>query len=77
MAALTDLDTLVINALRYEDHPLHFTVDEALAVVERLAPRQALIVHITHDLEHATVNASLPHNVRLAYDGEVIEVPDT
>ncbi len=77
MAALTGLDTLVINALRYEDHPLHFTVDEALAVVELLAPRQALFVHITHDLEHATVNASLPRNVRLAYDGEVIEIPVT
>lgn len=76
MEALTGLDTLVINALRYEDHPLHFTVEESLAVIERLAPRQARLVHITHDLEHATVNATLPDHVRLAYDGELIELPD-
>jgi phosphoribosyl 1,2-cyclic phosphate phosphodiesterase len=76
LEALAGLDTLVINALRYEDHPLHFTLDEALAIVERLAPRQARFVHITHDLEHSMVNASLPDNVRLAYDGEVIEIPD-
>lgn len=76
LEALTGLDTLVINALRYEDHPLHFTVDEALAIIKQLAPRQARLVHITHDLEHATVNATLPNNVRLAYDGELIEIPD-
>lgn len=76
IGALAGLDTLVVNALRYEDHPLHFTLDEALTVVERLVPRQARFVHITHDLEHDTVNSNLPDDVRLAYDGEIIEIPD-
>ena len=76
MEALTGLDTLVINALRHEDHPLHFTVEEAVAIIKQLEPRQARLVHITHDLEHATVNATLPDHVRLAYDGEFIEIPD-
>ncbi len=76
MARLHGIDVLIINALRYIDHPLHFTLDEALAIVEQLAPRHAYFVHITHDLEHAVVNAALPPNAQLAYDGQVIEIAD-
>ncbi len=73
---LEGLDLLVVNALRYKDHPLHFTVDEALDVVARLAPKRALFVHITHDLDHASTNAALPPHVRLAYDGQTVELPE-
>lgn len=76
MALLRGLDVLVINALRFAPHPLHLTVDQALAVVDELRPRRAYFVHITHDLDHATVNAQLPPHVQLAYDGQVIEVDE-
>lgn len=76
MANLQDLDVLIINALRHTDHPLHFTVEEALEVVAKLAPRQTYFVHITHDLEHAATNAQLPTHAQLAYDGLVVELPD-
>lgn len=74
MQLLTGLEVLVINALRFTPHPLHFTIDEALMVVAELRPRRAYFIHITHDLDHATVNAQLPPHVQLAYDGQVIEV---
>jgi phosphoribosyl 1,2-cyclic phosphate phosphodiesterase len=76
MQRLHGLDVLIINALRYQDHPLHFTVDEALEVVERLKPRQAYFVHVTHDLDHATANAALPPYAQFAYDGQVVEIED-
>jgi phosphoribosyl 1,2-cyclic phosphate phosphodiesterase len=76
MARLQGLDVLIINALRYVDHPLHFTLDEAVSIVQQLAPRQAYFVHITHDLEHAIVNDALPANIKLAFDGQVIDIPD-
>ncbi len=76
MDMLRGLDVLVINALRRVDHPLHFTIDEALEVVRELRPRQAYFVHITHDLEHAAVNAELPPYAQLAYDGQVVEIVD-
>ncbi len=66
---LQGLDTLVIDALRHRPHPSHFTVAEALAVVARLAPRQAYLTHICHDLPHAATNARLPPGVELAWDG--------
>jgi phosphoribosyl 1,2-cyclic phosphate phosphodiesterase len=73
---LRDLDLLVLNALRQAAHPTHFTVEQACAQIGRLAPRRALLVHMTHDLDHATVNADLPEHIRLAYDGQVLEIDD-
>ena len=68
-ALLGDLDVLVLDALRHRPHPTHFTVAEALDVVERISPRQTYFTHICHDLPHEVTNASLPKGVELAYDG--------
>jgi phosphoribosyl 1,2-cyclic phosphate phosphodiesterase len=62
-------EVLVIDALRHRRHPTHFSVAEALEVVERLAPRHAWFTHICHDLPHVETSAALPENVQLAYDG--------
>jgi phosphoribosyl 1,2-cyclic phosphate phosphodiesterase len=74
MERLQGLDVLILNALRFDPHPLHFTVHQALEIVEQLGPRQTFFTHITHDLDHATVNRQLPPWAQLAYDGQVIEV---
>jgi phosphoribosyl 1,2-cyclic phosphate phosphodiesterase len=71
---LGDLDVLFLDALRREPHPMHSTVEQALAVVERLEPRRAFFTHICCRLPHEETNASLPGNVRLAYDGMRLEV---
>jgi len=68
-ALLTGLDTLVLDALRPEPHPTHFSIAEALAEVERLAPRRAWFTHLAHEVDHAAVEKTLPPHVRLAYDG--------
>ncbi len=46
---LQGVDTLVINALRFQPHFSHFNVEEALALIERVAPCQAYLTHISHD----------------------------
>jgi phosphoribosyl 1,2-cyclic phosphate phosphodiesterase len=71
---LEDVDTLVVDALRDRPHSTHFTVREALSVVERVAPRCAYLTHMTHDLGHRATNARLPAGVELSYDGLVIDV---
>jgi phosphoribosyl 1,2-cyclic phosphate phosphodiesterase len=63
------LDILILDALRHRPHPTHFSVAEALQVVDRVKPRQTYLTHICHDLPHAATNASLPPGVELAYDG--------
>lgn len=74
MDKLYDLDTLILDALRYREHPTHFNVDQALAVVEELRPGRTYLTHIAHDLDHESTNAALPDGVELAYDGLVLEV---
>jgi phosphoribosyl 1,2-cyclic phosphate phosphodiesterase len=70
---LGGLDTLILDALRREPHPTHFSLDEALAVVERLRPRRAFFTHISHGLDHGPTESALPPRVALAYDGLSLE----
>jgi len=71
---LRDLDVLFLDALRHKPHPTHSTVERSLATVAELHPRRAFFTHICHDLPHAETDAALPGNVRLAWDGLVIDV---
>ena len=71
---LEGVETLVVDALRERPHPTHFTVAEAVGVIERVAPRRAFLTHMTHDLGHAATSARLPAGVELAYDGLVLDV---
>ncbi|HEY3936422.1 MAG TPA: MBL fold metallo-hydrolase [Bryobacteraceae bacterium] len=70
---LAGLDVLFLDALRHNPHPTHSTVEESLRTVEALKPKRAFFTHISHDLLHATVEARLPANVQIAYDG--LEIP--
>lgn len=65
---LQDLEVLVLNALRHEPHPTHFTLAQALEVITALAPRRAYLVHMTHNIDHAD-GKWLPPGVEFAYDG--------
>jgi phosphoribosyl 1,2-cyclic phosphate phosphodiesterase len=72
---LKDLDVLIVNALRIEEHPTHFNLEEALDFVEEIKPKRAYFSHISHRLGfHDEVEKQLPENVFLAYDGLTIGV---
>jgi phosphoribosyl 1,2-cyclic phosphate phosphodiesterase len=69
---LEGLDVLVLGALRETPHPTHFSLSEAVAAAQRIAPRRTYFTHMCHDLGHAATSARLPEGVELAYDGLVI-----
>lgn len=72
---LEGLDCLIINALRIDPHPTHQSLSEALLQVERIAPKETYIIHMSHHLGlHKDVEATLPPHVHLAYDGLEIDV---
>jgi len=67
---LKNLDVLIINALRREKHISHFTLQEALDIIQELQPKKAYLTHISHQLgTYKEVSKELPQNVFLAYDG--------
>jgi len=71
---LDGVRTVILDALRHRPHPTHFSVNEAIGVVERLGAERAYFTHICHDLHHAETCARLPAGVELAYDGLVLNV---
>jgi riboflavin kinase/FMN adenylyltransferase len=75
---LQGLDELILDALRDIPHPMHQTVEQALALIDRLKPKRAWFTHIAHDLQHAETTERLRklglRHVELAYDGLQLEV---
>jgi len=72
---LGGLDLLVIDALRYAPHPTHANVDQALAWIDRLKPRRAVLSNLHVDLDYQTLRAELPDGVEPAFDGLELEIP--
>ena len=66
---------IVLNALRNSKHVSHFSVGEAITLIEEWKPEAAFLTHLSHFVGlHEEVNARLPENIRLAYDGLTITV---
>ncbi|WP_010662800.1 MBL fold metallo-hydrolase [Marinilabilia salmonicolor] len=75
MTLIRNSRVLVINALRIEPHISHFSLSQALEVIEELQPERAYLTHISHHLGfHEEVSKKLPPNVFLGYDGLEIDI---
>ncbi len=72
--ALEGLDLWIVDALRYTPHPTHAHVDKALAWIERVRPRRALLTNMHIDLDYAELARRLPAGVAPAYDGLTLEI---
>lgn len=72
MTHLYGLDLLILDAVRFDPHPTHFGLYQALDVIAELKPRQALLTHLSHHFDHDVVNAQLPSGVQLSHDGQRI-----
>lgn len=67
-------EVMVLNALRKQKHISHFTLDEAIGLVEELAVPTAYFTHISHQMgAHQQVVAELPEGISLAFDGLELE----
>ena len=75
LARLGELDTFVVDALRYTDHPTHASVSQALAWIDRLKPRRSVLTNLHVDLDYRKLRAELPAGVAPAYDGLELEIP--
>lgn len=72
---LQGVELLVVNALRFEPHDSHFSVEEALEVIAKVKPKRAYLTHMSHDIGlHCVANLRLPDGVEFAYDGLKIDI---
>lgn len=72
---LYNLDTLIVNGLRFRDHFAHFSIPEALELIKEVKPRHAYLTHVCHEVgRFNSFAARLPEGVAPAYDGQQIVV---
>ncbi len=72
--AVSGLDVWVLDALRPTPHPSHLSLPEALALIDDLTPRRAVLTNLHIDLDYVQTDAMTPDHVRPAYDGLQIDV---
>jgi phosphoribosyl 1,2-cyclic phosphate phosphodiesterase len=66
---------LVLNALQKSAHISHFTLEEAIELIQELGPEKAYLTHISHRMgTQKEVSKLLPSNIELAYDGLKINI---
>ena len=75
MEMLRGVQVLALDGLRPgPPHPTHFIIEEAVACAQKIGARETWLIHLTHEVEHDEVEATLPAGVRLAWDGLVLEL---
>lgn len=72
LAALKGVDVMVLDCLRFKEHPTHLWLDRALEYLNEVNPRRAYLTHIAHDVKHARDSKLLPAGVQFAHDGLVV-----
>lgn len=72
---MKNVDVLVINALRIQEHQSHFNLEEALQMISKINPKKAYLTHISHLLGfHDEIEQQLPAHIHLAYDGLILNL---
>ena len=65
---------MLFRSLRKQEHLSHFTLEQALHLIDVLKIPTGYLTHISHQLGlHAEVEAELPEHIHLAWDGLVLE----
>ena len=74
---LNNLEILIIDALRKTPHISHASLDEALAYIDRIQPKEAYLTHMSHHVGlHAIIDKELPPHIHYAYDGLRLHLND-
>lgn len=66
---LEGLDLWIVDALRYTQHPSHFSVVETLEWIARLHPKHAILTNLHTDIDFDRLRSELPLQIEPAYDG--------
>jgi phosphoribosyl 1,2-cyclic phosphate phosphodiesterase len=65
---LQGVELLVIDGLRWIEHPFHFNIAGAIAAAQQIQASRTILTHLTHQIAYSEEN-KLPPGFELAYDG--------
>jgi len=66
---LENLDVAILDGLRPEKHPTHFSIAECAEQLGRIGAKQSFITHLTHNSDHEDLQARLGDPVTVPWDG--------
>ncbi len=66
---LEDLDVMILDGLRPQQHPTHLSIAESIDYLKRIGAKQSFITHLTHNSEHHELQAQLCESVTVPWDG--------
>lgn len=65
---LQGVEQVVIDGLRWNEHPYHFNIPGAIAAAGEIKAARTILTHLTHQISYSE-RAKLPLGVEFAYDG--------
>lgn len=65
---LQGIELLVIDGLRWVEHPCHFNISGAIAAARQIGVQRTILTHLTHQIAYSE-ESKLPSGFELAYDG--------
>lgn len=75
-AAIEGIEAWIVDSLSETPHPSHSHLAQTLEWIARVAPKRAVLNHLSHRMDYRQLAAKLPAGVEPAYDGMVIDVAD-
>lgn len=72
---LSNLDVLILSALRIEEHISHQNLSQAIALAHQIHAKRTYFTHMSYHIGlHSIVEKTLPTTVHFAYDGLEINI---
>jgi phosphoribosyl 1,2-cyclic phosphate phosphodiesterase len=69
LVLLRGLKVLLLDCLRYTTHYTHINLEQSLRYASLIKADSTYLIHMTHELEYASLTEQLPQNVFVGYDG--------
>lgn len=74
MEKLGGLDLLILDSLRFSPHESHLSVDQAIEIVDILKPKEAILTHLSSELDYYELLEYLPNNIKPGFDGLILNI---
>lgn len=71
---LENLDVMILDGLRPQKHPTHFSIGESVEMLQKIGAKRSFITHLTHNSEHHELQARLGNAVTVPWDGLEVEL---
>ena len=71
---LMDLNLLIVDCLKINQHPSHFNLNQAINLSKKIKAKKTILTNLHTDLDYEFLKKSLPKNIIPAYDGMKVNI---